>query len=148
MQGWKRTRWHIGHRPIMTAAQTGRPCATRLAAQQSNSLANQSPRPYLDIDRKNGDVSYALNGKFPSSTADASSPFSTRIRLRPLRIGDGLQKYGSRIACTGTVEWKRMVTKVAANKASPSNSRTGDATRLRISNVWRTRANASRKSGR
>jgi hypothetical protein len=25
-----------------------------------------------------------------------------------------IQKYGSRIACTGTVEWKRMVTKTAA----------------------------------
>ena len=25
-----------------------------------------------------------------------------------------IQKYGSRIACTGTVEWKRMVSKVAA----------------------------------
>jgi hypothetical protein len=25
-----------------------------------------------------------------------------------------IQKYGSRIACAGTVEWKRMVTKTAA----------------------------------
>jgi len=25
-----------------------------------------------------------------------------------------IQKYGSRIACTGTVEWKKMVTKAAA----------------------------------
>jgi hypothetical protein len=25
-----------------------------------------------------------------------------------------IQKYGSRIACAGSVEWKRMVTKVAA----------------------------------
>ena len=25
-----------------------------------------------------------------------------------------MQKYGTRIACTGTVEWKRMVTKTAA----------------------------------
>ena len=59
---------------------------------------------------------------------------STRIRVRVSVIDRGrivtvlnqdeaaalfglemaIQKYGSRIACTGTVEWKRMVTKTAA----------------------------------
>jgi hypothetical protein len=89
----------------------------RLAAQQKQqALANQIAAPRIwKIDRKTGDVSYALNGQV--SVIDRGR-IVTVLNQDKAAVLFGLemaiQKYGSRIACTGTVEWKRMVTKVAA----------------------------------
>jgi hypothetical protein len=89
----------------------------RLAAQQEQqALANQIAATRIwQIDRKTGDVSYTLNGQV--SVID-------RVRVVTVLNQDkaavlfglemAVQKYGPRVACTGTVEWKRMVTKVAA----------------------------------
>ena len=67
------------------------------------------------INRKTGDVSYALNGQV--SVIDRGR-IVTVLNQDKAAVLFGLemavQKYGSRIACTGTVEWKRMDTKVAA----------------------------------
>ncbi len=88
----------------------------RLAAQQrQQTLANQIATMRIwTINRKTGDVSYMLNGRV--SVID-------RGRLVTVLNQDGaaivfgleiaVQKYGSRIACTGTGEWKRMVTMTA-----------------------------------
>jgi len=89
----------------------------RLAAQQEQLvLANQIAATGIwQIDRKTGDVSYALNGQV--SVIDRGRVV-TVLNQDKAAILFGLemaiQKYGSRIACTGTVEWKRMVTKTAA----------------------------------
>jgi hypothetical protein len=89
----------------------------RLAAQQEQQvLANQIAATGIwQIDRKTGDVSYALNGQV--SVIDRGRVV-TVLNQDKAAILFGLemaiQKYGSRIACTGTVEWKRMVTKTAA----------------------------------
>jgi hypothetical protein len=91
----------------------------RLAAQQKQqALANQIAAPRIwKIDRKTGDVSYALNGQV--SVIDRGR-IVTVLNQDKAAVLFGLeiaiQKYGSRIACTGTVEWKRMVTKVAAQQ--------------------------------
>ena len=91
----------------------------RLAAQQKqHALANQIAAPRIwKIDRKTGDVSYALNGQV--SVIDRGR-IVTVLNQDKAAVLFGLeiavQKYGSRIACTGTVEWKRMVTKVAAQQ--------------------------------
>jgi hypothetical protein len=89
----------------------------RLAAQQEEqALANQiaATRIWI-IDRKTGDVSYTLNGKV--SVIDRGRVV-TVLNQDEAAVLFGLemaiQKYGSRIACTGTVEWKRMITKTAA----------------------------------
>jgi hypothetical protein len=89
----------------------------RLAAQQEQqALANQITATRVwAIDRKTGDVSYTLNGRV--SVIDRGR-IVTVLDQDEAAVLFGLemaiQKYGSRIACTGTVEWKRMVTKVAA----------------------------------
>jgi hypothetical protein len=89
----------------------------RLASQQKEqALANQiAATRVLKIDRKTGDVSYTLNGKV--SVIDRGRVV-TVLNQDEAAVLFGLemaiQKYGSRIACTGTIEWKRMVTKVAA----------------------------------
>jgi hypothetical protein len=89
----------------------------RLASQQKQqALANQIATIRVwTIDRKTGDVSYALNGQV--SVIDRGR-IVTVLNQDKSAVLFGLemaiQKYGSRIACTGTVEWKRMVTKVAA----------------------------------
>jgi hypothetical protein len=91
----------------------------RLAAQQEQqALANQIAATRIwQIDRKTGDVSYALNGQV--SVIDRGR-IVTVLNQDKAAVLFGLemaiQKYGSRIACTGTVEWKRMVTKVAAQQ--------------------------------
>jgi hypothetical protein len=60
-------------------------------------------------------VSYALNGQV--SVIDRGR-IVTVLNQDKAAVLFGLEmairKYGSHIACTGTVEWKRMVTKVAA----------------------------------
>src|ERR1017187_1602351 len=91
----------------------------RLAAQQKQqALANQIAATRIwAIDRKTGDVSYALNGQV--SVIDRGR-IVTVLNQDKAAVLFGLemavQKYGSRIACDGSVEWKRMVTKVAAQQ--------------------------------
>ena len=109
---------HSAHRPILTAAQTGPTSQQqRLAAQQEQqALANQIATTRIwTIDRKTGDVSYSLNGRV--SVIDRGR-IVTVLNQDKAAVLFGLemavQKYGPRIACTGTVEWKRMVTKTAA----------------------------------
>jgi len=67
------------------------------------------------IDRKTGDVSYTLNGKVSVIDRGCVVTVLNQDKAAVLfGLEMAIQKYGSRIACTGTVEWKRMVTKVAA----------------------------------
>ncbi len=89
----------------------------RLAAQQEQqALANQIAATRIwKIDRKTGDVSYTLNGQV--SVIDRGR-LVTVLNQDKAAVLFGLemavQKYGSRIACDGSVEWKRMVVKTAA----------------------------------
>jgi predicted nucleic acid-binding protein len=89
----------------------------RLATQQKQQvLAKQICATRIwTINRKTGDVSYTLNGRV--SVIDRGRVV-TVLNQDEAAVLFGLemaiQKYGSRIACTGTVEWKRMVTKTAA----------------------------------
>ena len=91
----------------------------RLANQQKEqALANQIAATRIwRIDRETGDVSYALNGQV--SVIDRGRVV-TVLNQDKAAVLFGLemavQKYGSRIACDGSVEWKRMVTKVAAQQ--------------------------------
>jgi hypothetical protein len=91
----------------------------RLAAQQKQqALADQIAATRIwTIDRKTGDVSYALNGQV--SVIDRGR-IVTVLNQDKAAVLFGLEmavhKYGSRIACDGSVEWKRMVTKVAAQQ--------------------------------
>jgi hypothetical protein len=91
----------------------------RLASQQKEqALANQIAATRVwKIDRKTGDVSYTLNGQV--SVIDRGRVV-TVLNQDKAAVLFGLemavQKYGSRIACDGSVEWKRMVTKVAAQQ--------------------------------
>jgi hypothetical protein len=88
----------------------------RLASQQKEqALANQIAATRIwKIDRKTGDVSYTLNGQV--SVIDRGR-IVTVLNQDKAAVLFGLemaiQKYGPRIACTGTVEWKRMVTMCA-----------------------------------
>jgi len=89
----------------------------RLAAQQKQqALVNQIAATRIwTIDRKTGDVSYALNGQV--SVIDRGR-IVTVLNQDKAAVLFGLemaiQKFGPRIACDGSVEWKRMVTKTAA----------------------------------
>ena len=91
----------------------------RLADEQKQQiLANQIAATRIwKIDRKTGDVSYALNGQV--SVIDRGR-IVTVLNQDKAAVLFGLEmavhKYGSRIACDGSVEWKRMVTKVAAQQ--------------------------------
>jgi hypothetical protein len=88
----------------------------RLASQQKEqALANQIAATRIwTINRKTGDVSYALNGQV--SVIDRGR-IVTVLNQDKAAVLFGLemavQKYGSRIACDGSVEWKRMVTMTA-----------------------------------
>jgi hypothetical protein len=89
----------------------------RLASQQKEqALTNQIAATRIwKIDRKTGDVSYALNGQVSVIDRGRIVTVLNQDRAAVLfGLEMAVQKYGSRIACTGTVEWKRMVTKVAA----------------------------------
>jgi hypothetical protein len=85
----------------------------RLADQQKQqALANQIAATRIwTINRKTGDVSYMLNGRV--SVIDRGR-LVTVLNQDEEAIVFGLemavQKYGSRIACTGSEKWKRMVT--------------------------------------
>jgi hypothetical protein len=83
-----------------------------LAQQKQQALANQIAATRIwTINRKTGDVSYMLNGKV--SVIDRGR-LVTVLNQDEAAIVFGLemavQKYGSRIACTGSEKWKRMVT--------------------------------------
>jgi hypothetical protein len=89
----------------------------RLASQQNDrALANQIAATHIwTIDRKTGDVSYVLNGQVSVIDRGRIVTVLNQDKAATLfGLEMAIQKYGSRIACTGTVEWKRMVTKVAA----------------------------------
>jgi hypothetical protein len=85
----------------------------RLSSQQrEQNLANQIAATRVwTINRKTGDVSYMLNGRV--SVIDRGR-LVTVLNQDEAAIVFGLemavQKYGSRIACTGSEKWKRMVT--------------------------------------
>jgi len=88
----------------------------RIAAQQKQQdLASQIAATRIwTINRKTGDVSYMLNGRV--SVIDRGR-LMTVLNQDEAAIVFGLemavQKYGSRIACAGTEEWRRMVTMCA-----------------------------------
>jgi hypothetical protein len=88
----------------------------RLAAQQrAENLTGQIATTRIwTINRSTGDVSYTLNGKL--SVIDRGRRVSV-LNQNEAAIVFGLemavQKYGSRIACSGGDDWKRQVVKVA-----------------------------------
>ena len=89
----------------------------QLASQQKEqALANQIAATRIrQIDRKTGDVSYTLNGQVSVIDHGRVVTVLNQDKAAVLfGLEMAIQKYGSHIACTGTVEWKRMVTKVAA----------------------------------
>jgi len=89
----------------------------RLAAQQEQqALANQIAATRIwQIDRKTGDVSYTMNGQVSVIDRGRVVTVLNQDKAAVLfGLEMAIQKYGTRIACTGTVEWKRMVTKTAA----------------------------------
>jgi hypothetical protein len=91
----------------------------RLASQKKEqALANQIAATRVwAIDRKTGDVSYTLNRLV--SVIDRGR-IVTVLNQDKAAVLFGLemavQKFGPRIACDGSVEWKRMVTKIAAQQ--------------------------------
>jgi hypothetical protein len=90
----------------------------RTAAQQKQQvLAHQIAATHIwTINRRTGDVSYTLNGHL--SVIDRGR-IVTVLNQDEAAVLFGLemaiQKYGPRIACSGSMEWKRMVTKTAAH---------------------------------
>jgi len=91
----------------------------RLANQQKEqSLANQIAATRIwRIDRETGDVSYAVNGQvFVIDRGRIVTVLNQDKAAVLFGVEMAVQKYGSRIACDGSVEWKRMVTKVAAQQ--------------------------------
>jgi hypothetical protein len=87
----------------------------RSAQQREQNFSKQIATARIwTINRKTGDVSYILNGKV--SVIDRGR-IVTVLNQDEAAIVFGLemavQKYGSRIACTGTEQWKRMVTMTA-----------------------------------
>ena len=88
----------------------------RVAAQQrEQNLAQQIAATRIwTIDRKTGDVSYMLNGRV--SVIDRGR-LVTVLNQDDAAIVFGLEmavrKYGSRIACTGTDQWKQAVARAA-----------------------------------
>ena len=86
-----------------------------LAQQREQNLAKQIAATRIwTIDRRTGDVSYLLNGRV--SVIDRGR-LVTVLNQDDAAIVFGLEmavrKYGSRIACTGTDEWKRAVARAA-----------------------------------
>ena len=86
-----------------------------VAQQRAENLAGQIATARIwTINRTSGDVSYTLNGKL--SVIDRGRRV-TVLNQNEAAIVFGLemavQKYGSRIACSGGDDWKRQVVKVA-----------------------------------
>ena len=113
-RGWNQTRCTFGPSPDNDGTSDWSDLAQqRIAAQQKQLvLANQLATTRIwRINRKTGDVSYMLNGRV--SVIDRGR-LVTVLNQDEAAIVFGLemavQKYGSRIACTGNDEWKRMVT--------------------------------------
>jgi hypothetical protein len=109
---------HIGPPPDNdSSADWSELAQQRLASQQKEqALANQIAATRIwKIDRKTGDVSYVLNGQV--SVIDRGR-IVTVLNQDEAAVLFGLemaiQKYGPHIACAGSVEWKRIVTKTAA----------------------------------
>jgi hypothetical protein len=91
----------------------------RIASQQKEQvLANQIAATRIwKIDRNTGDVSYTLNGRVSVIDRGRVVTVLNQDKAAVLfGLEMAIQKYGSRIACTGTVEWKRIVIKVAAQQ--------------------------------
>ena len=91
----------------------------RLASQQKEqALANQIAATRIwKIDRKTGDVSYTLNGQVSVIDRGRVVTVLNQDKAAVLfGLEMAIQKFGPRIACDGSVEWKRMVTKVAAQQ--------------------------------
>jgi hypothetical protein len=89
----------------------------RIASQQKEQvLANQIAATRIwKIDRKTGDVSYTLNGQVSVIDRGRVVTVLNQDKAAVLfGLEMAIQKYGPRIACAGSVEWKRMVTKIAA----------------------------------
>ena len=109
---------HIGPPPDNdSSADWSELAQQRLASQQKEqALANQIAATRIwQIDRKTGDVSYVLNGQVSVIDRGRIVTVLNQDKAAALfGLEMAIQKYGSHIACTGTVEWKRMVTKVAA----------------------------------
>jgi hypothetical protein len=88
----------------------------RLGAQQKEpALANQIAATRIwTINRKTGDVSYALNGQVSVIDRGRVVTVLNQDKAAVLfGLEMAIQKFGPRIACDGSVEWKRMVTKIA-----------------------------------
>jgi hypothetical protein len=85
------------------------------AKQREQNLAEQIATTRIwTINRKTGDVSYMLNGRV--SVIDRGrlvTVLSQDEAAIVFGLGMAVQKYGSRITCTGTDEWKRTVTATA-----------------------------------
>jgi hypothetical protein len=84
----------------------------RLSAQlKDQTLAKQIATTRIwTINRKTGEVSYMLNGRV--SVIDRGrlvTVLNQEEAAIVFEVEMAVQKYGSRIACTGTDEWKRMV---------------------------------------
>jgi len=91
----------------------------RLAVQQKQqALVNQIAATRIwTIDRKTGDVSYTLNGQVSVIDRGRIVAVLNQDKAAVLfGLEMAIQKFGPRIACDGSVEWKRMVTKVAAQQ--------------------------------
>lgn len=109
---------HIGPPPDLDGSTDWADLAQqRLAVQQEQQmLANQIAATRVwKIDRKTGDVSYTLNGQV--SVIDRGRVVTVLNQDEaPVLFGleIAIQKYGPRIVCAGSIEWKRMVVKAAA----------------------------------
>jgi hypothetical protein len=89
----------------------------RLATQQKQqALANQIAAARVwTIDRKTGDVSYTLNGRVSVIDRGRVVTVLNQDKAAVLfGLEMAIQKFGPRIACDGSVEWKRMATKIVA----------------------------------
>ena len=87
-----------------------------VAEKEQQDLANQITATRIwTINRKTGDVSYILNGRV--SVIDRGR-LVTELNQDEAAVLFGLemaiQKYGSCIACSDSMKWKRMVIKIAA----------------------------------
>ena len=116
-RGWNQTHCISGRRPrTMRQSDWADFVQRRLVGPTEATESCQTDRPtrIWTINRKTGDVSYMLNGRV--SVIDRGR-LVTVLNQDEAAIVFGLemavQKYGSRIACTGSDEWKRMVTMYA-----------------------------------
>jgi hypothetical protein len=88
---------------------------TLSAQQRQQVLANQIATARIwTINRKTGDVSYTLNGRLSVIDRGRIVTVLNQDKAAVLfALEIAIQKFGPHIACDGSVEWKRMVTKIA-----------------------------------